>query len=144
MHPTWVGLCSTDLQMDTVSAQGFVEHGQYSFFPWHCDVRDIARAHVLAAEVQFPQSCHVRIVSNSDCGSSCVPTVPSVELVLLTFSSAPYFLVAYLPLLLRPQQIICRDACSLPLDAHSLTPYLVSTSGHVVHVWSHPWDVKRK
>ncbi|EIE25032.1 NAD(P)-binding protein [Coccomyxa subellipsoidea C-169] len=34
-----------------VTMKGFIEHGEYSFFPWHCDVRDIARAHILAAEV---------------------------------------------------------------------------------------------
>ncbi|CAL8462009.1 g1540 [Coccomyxa elongata] len=45
-----------------VTMKGFVEHGQYSFFPWHCDVRDIARAHVLAAEV--PTASGRYIVSN--------------------------------------------------------------------------------
>jgi nucleoside-diphosphate-sugar epimerase len=45
-----------------VTMKGFVEHGEYSFFPWHCDVRDIARAHVLAAEV--PTASGRYIVSN--------------------------------------------------------------------------------
>lgn len=34
-----------------ITMKGFIENTKFSFMPWHADVRDVARAHILAAEV---------------------------------------------------------------------------------------------
>ena len=46
-----VGRCTTSLTVHILIMQGLIEGTNDTVTPWVCDVRDIARAHVLAVEV---------------------------------------------------------------------------------------------
>ena len=51
--------------------QGLIEGTNDSVMPWVCDVRDIARAHILAAEVPSAKGrCHVHHTAIIHCVAS--------------------------------------------------------------------------